>query len=143
MNAPGTYTYGNYQSLPEVRSTLLVDKEGLFKNVWAISLSENDGQKLKDYLKKHPKPSQKLDFKTKPILTKVFDHPGISGFSTWGTSPSLELKPDLVAPGENVYSTGNDNSYFNDSGTSMVAPHARRSKCSFATINKRLSKSME
>lgn len=124
INAPGTYTYGNYQSLPEVRSTLLVDKEGLFKNVWAISLSENDGQKLKDYLKKHPKPSQKLDFKTKPILTKVFDHPGISGFSTWGTSPSLELKPDLVAPGENVYSTGNDNSYFNDSGTSMAAPHA-------------------
>lgn len=123
INAPGTYTYGSYKTLPEVRSTQLYDGEELFKQSWAISLSEKDGEKLKEYFKNKETPQHLLHFKTKPIPTKIYDHRGISGFSTWGTSPTLELKPDLVAPGENVYSTGNENSYFNDSGTSMAAPH--------------------
>lgn len=49
----------------------------------------------------------------------------ISGFSSWGPSPDLALKPDLSAPGGSIHSTyplalGG---YATLSGTSMSAPH--------------------
>ncbi len=43
--------------------------------------------------------------------------------SSWGLTPSLELKPELTAPGSMIYSTLNDNEYGTMSGTSMAAPH--------------------
>lgn len=43
--------------------------------------------------------------------------------SSWGTTPNLEIKPEITAPGVNIYSTFNDNSYGNMSGTSMASPH--------------------
>lgn len=63
----------------------------------------------------------------------------MSSFSTWGAGPGLELKPEITAPGGNIWSTIVDNTYFpadpggayDDyegsygmmSGTSMAAPH--------------------
>lgn len=47
----------------------------------------------------------------------------ISDFSSWGPTPSLEFKPEIAAPGGNIYSTINDNKYEVLSGTSMAAPH--------------------
>lgn len=44
-------------------------------------------------------------------------------FTSWGTTPSLELKPEITAPGGNIYSTLNDDKYGVKSGTSMAAPH--------------------
>ncbi|RDU35667.1 hypothetical protein DRW41_16100 [Neobacillus piezotolerans] len=44
-------------------------------------------------------------------------------FSSWGTTPSLDIKPEIMAPGGNIYSTLNDNKYGFMSGTSMAAPH--------------------
>ena len=46
----------------------------------------------------------------------------ISRFSSWGPSADLELKPEIVALGEKVYSTVNDNKYATYSGTSMASP---------------------
>lgn len=43
--------------------------------------------------------------------------------SSWGLTPSLELKPELTAPGSMIYSTLNNNKYGTKSGTSMAAPH--------------------
>ncbi|WP_155974560.1 S8 family serine peptidase [Streptococcus ruminantium] len=124
INAPSPTTLGNYETIPEIRSTLLDDYKGQFQKTWAVSVSEKDGERLKEYIKKQAKQKKEdLLFQTKPILTKVFDHPGISGFSSWGSSGTMEMKPDVVAPGENVYSTGNWNSYFNMSGTSMSSPY--------------------
>lgn len=48
----------------------------------------------------------------------------VSAFSSWGTTPNLDFKPDIAAPGGNIYSTLNDNKYGFMSGTSMAAPHA-------------------
>lgn len=47
----------------------------------------------------------------------------MSDFSSWGTTPSLELKPEITAPGGEIYSTLNNNKYGMMSGTSMAAPH--------------------
>lgn len=47
----------------------------------------------------------------------------MSYFTSWGTTPSLELKPEITAPGGNIYSTFNNNTYGFMSGTSMAAPH--------------------
>lgn len=47
----------------------------------------------------------------------------MSDFSSWGVSPDLKLKPEITAPGGNIYSTLPRNSYGNMSGTSMASPH--------------------
>jgi minor extracellular serine protease Vpr len=49
----------------------------------------------------------------------------ISSFSSYGLSPDLTLKPDIGAPGGNIYSTFplNLGGYANLSGTSMSSPH--------------------
>lgn len=47
----------------------------------------------------------------------------MSDFTSWGTTPNLEFKPEITAPGGNIWSTANNDSYQNMSGTSMAAPH--------------------
>lgn len=49
----------------------------------------------------------------------------ISSFSSYGLSPDLALKPDLGAPGGNIYSTYplEQGGYASLSGTSMSSPH--------------------
>ena len=47
----------------------------------------------------------------------------MSTFSSWGVTPSLEMKPELTAPGGQIYSTLNDDKYGLMNGTSMAAPH--------------------
>lgn len=46
----------------------------------------------------------------------------MSGFSAWGVPGNLALKPEITAPGENIYSTLNGGGYGCMSGTSMAAP---------------------
>lgn len=47
----------------------------------------------------------------------------MTSFTSWGTTPSLDLKPEITAPGGNIYSTVNNDNYTVMSGTSMAAPH--------------------
>lgn len=47
----------------------------------------------------------------------------MSDFTSWGTTPNLDFKPDITAPGGNIYSTDQNNGYQYMSGTSMAAPH--------------------
>lgn len=47
-----------------------------------------------------------------------------SAFTSWGTTPDLGFKPDIAAPGGNIYSTLENDQYGVMSGTSMAAPHA-------------------
>ena len=46
----------------------------------------------------------------------------ISDFSSWGVPGDLSLKPEITAPGGNIYSTLTDGGYGVMSGTSMAAP---------------------
>lgn len=44
-------------------------------------------------------------------------------FSSWGPTPNLEFKPDIMAPGGMINSLANNDKYQYMSGTSMSAPH--------------------
>ena len=48
---------------------------------------------------------------------------GMSDFSSWGATSELTLKPELSAPGGNIYSAVPGNRYELMSGTSMASPH--------------------
>ncbi len=54
------------------------------------------------------------------------DYNTMSSFSSWGTTSALELKPEITAPGGNIYSVDGSKtdgkSYENMSGTSMATP---------------------
>ena len=47
----------------------------------------------------------------------------MSSFTSWGPTPNLDFKPEITAPGGNIFSTLNDDNYGLMSGTSMAAPH--------------------
>jgi len=60
--------------------------------------------------------------------TAAFPNPSaglIASFSSYGLAPDLSLKPDIGAPGGNIYSTYpiEKGSYANMGGTSMASPH--------------------
>lgn len=46
----------------------------------------------------------------------------IADFSSWGPTPDFSLKPDITAPGVDIWSTVFDNQYQQMSGTSMAGP---------------------
>lgn len=84
----------------------------------AIFIGQTDGNKLVNATVK----TVSFD----PTYVDSFANPTagtISDFSSWGPTPSLEFKPEITAPGGDIYSTVNDNKYESMSGTSMAAPH--------------------
>lgn len=58
-------------------------------------------------------------------VTLVPDATGLqaSSFTSWGSTPTLDFEPEIAGIGGNVYSTYNDNTYGNSSGTSMASPN--------------------
>jgi len=67
--------------------------------------------------------SPKLRIAKKMIDVKNPNVGKMSDFSSWGLTSDGDFKPDITAPGGNIYSTLNDKSYGNMSGTSMASPH--------------------
>ena len=47
----------------------------------------------------------------------------ISSYSSWGIGSRLDLKPEISAPGGNIYSSSSDGKYMYNSGTSMASPY--------------------
>ena len=47
----------------------------------------------------------------------------MSDFSSWGTTQDLQIKPEITAPGGDIYSTLPGSLYGSMSGTSMASPH--------------------
>ena len=122
-----TIVYNNVEGL------LIMNMDGYeYPSVPAVSLSLIDGMKLKDEAEAVTGENGVTYYKgTMYISDKVTSVPSdaayqMSSFSSWGVPGSLTLKPEIVAPGGNIYSVdGEDPSgtgYFNNSGTSMASP---------------------
>lgn len=83
----------------------------------AVSITKADGEALKA--------SETKSITVKEDVAEFDTNQGtqMSDFSSWGVSPNLDLKPEIAAPGGNIYSSVPFNSYSDMSGTSMAAPH--------------------
>ncbi|RXI45704.1 hypothetical protein DP130_11670 [Clostridium tetani] len=84
----------------------------------AIFINNSDGENLKKLIDKNVN----IEFNNEEVEMSN-SKKDISGFSSWGCAPDLGFKPEVTAPGGNIYSTINNNKYETKSGTSMASPH--------------------
>lgn len=99
----------------DAEETVYMQLNGLIP---AVFLSKAEGKLLKDAEDK--KVTVSNDFSGRmpsPEAGKMSD------FSSMGVAPDLSLKPEITAPGGNVWSTSISGGYEEMSGTSMAAPH--------------------
>lgn len=88
----------------------------------SILLTTNDGQRLLQLL--HDKQADaKIIIRSEYQSIGPKDAGKMSDFTSWGLTPLGDLKPEITAPGGNIYSTFNDGKYGLMSGTSMATPH--------------------
>lgn len=87
-------------------------------NIPAVFISKADGEAMLAASDKH------VSF-SKSYLSQFQDaYSGkMSDFSSWGVTPDLKLKPEITAPGGDIYSTLPGGLYGSMSGTSMASPH--------------------
>lgn len=89
-----------------------------------VSIGNADGIKLQGLIANNVQ----IAFTGKLVSTPNSLANDMSPFSSWGPTPSLDFKPEISAPGGNIYSTQNNNKYTNLSGTSMAAPNTSGSE---------------
>ena len=108
-----------------------------------VSLTQSDGQWMRDQGELHTETievdnwgeivTREIQYYTgeltvaQNVSTVIYDEPyTMSDFSSWGVPGSLELKPEITAPGGNIYSVNGvipgGESYETMSGTSMASP---------------------
>ncbi|WP_300259799.1 S8 family serine peptidase [Clostridium sp.] len=85
----------------------------------SVFVKNSDGEKFKKAINS----SLKIKFTNNKILVASSNAGDFVESSSWGPTPSLDFKPQISAPGGNIYSTINDNKYGIKTGTSMAAPH--------------------
>ena len=81
----------------------------------AAFISQADGQAMLDA------PEHKLTIAEGQVLPQSTVYEA-SEFSAWGVSPDLRLKPEIAAPGGEVFSSIPGGAYEQSSGTSMATP---------------------
>lgn len=86
-----------------------------------FSVGYSDGEKLR-YLITSGDSTIKFE-QGGALSSENIDKGDMSQFTSWGPTPSLEFKPEITAPGGDIYSLANNDSYQSMSGTSMAAPH--------------------
>ncbi|MDU2852345.1 MAG: Fn3-like domain-containing protein, partial [Clostridium sp.] len=99
--------------------SMAVDNVVADKPIFSVGYS--DGEKLRSLITSG---DSTIKFEQGGALSSEnIDKGDMSQFTSWGPTPSLEFKPEITAPGGDVYSLANNNSYQSMSGTSMAAPH--------------------
>ena len=97
----------------------LGDEEALI-TIPSLFVGISDGLKLKN----STATPKTVKFTGEEMSAPNADAGKISSFSSWGVTPNLDFKPEITAPGGQIYSTLQNNTYGLMSGTSMAAPHA-------------------
>ncbi|UPM54343.1 InlB B-repeat-containing protein [Gottfriedia acidiceleris] len=122
--------FGSYQTGPATRGAAAVilrstsdyaQQATYLDGIPIVTTSVVDGNKIIDRLKNGEK--LKMSFTHDGIWVKNPISGKMSDFSSWGTPEDLTFKPEITAPGGNIYSTVKDNKYDTYSGTSMASPH--------------------
>lgn len=103
-----------YNNVAGANVTMALDGEG--KKNPAVFISKEYGEALKAG-------QYKLVFNGAMANQPNPEAKEMSDFSSWGVTTDGQLKPDVTAPGGSIFSSLNDNTYGNMSGTSMAAPH--------------------
>ncbi|KAI1318964.1 hypothetical protein EDD11_005398 [Mortierella claussenii] len=112
-------------------------EEALIANVTPVnlpsgSISMTEGRRLLEHLKTNTiiggdamTAEVTISFSIKPEAFVNKAGGSLSLFSSYGLDNELHIKPDISAPGENIYSTWpvKNGSYATLSGTSMASPH--------------------
>ncbi|MDO4793461.1 MAG: S8 family serine peptidase [Filifactor alocis] len=106
-----------YNHLDEDQLTRMagLDKEEI--TIPSCFISKKSGELLKNHSEKEIEFSNEESFIANPNGYKL------SAFSSWGMTQEGNLKPDISAPGGNIYSSINNGAYEVLSGTSMATPH--------------------
>lgn len=128
---------GTYVNQSPVQAVIVYDNEDgelINMNVDGTSLtsafiSKADGEAIIEAI--NAGYEVKITVETEDDLNTWSQGGEMSEFTSWGAGPSLELKPEITAPGGNIWSTitggssadGSTGSYGMMSGTSMAAPH--------------------
>lgn len=109
---------------PDVAAVILYNNEsGAMSNVAtdvsvsrpALTVSKEDGEALL------AEDDPTITVEHGNLMAASTDY-AVSTFSSWGVTPDLKLKPEILAPGGNVYSSVLDGKYAYMSGTSMATP---------------------
>ena len=87
-------------------------------NIPAVFISKADGAAMLAASDKHVSFSKSYVAQFKDAYSGK-----MSDFSSWGVTPDLKLKPEITAPGGDIYSTLPGGLYGSMSGTSMASPH--------------------
>ncbi|WP_179394750.1 S8 family serine peptidase [Lacticaseibacillus absianus] len=88
-----------------------------------ISLAATTGQKLIDWLDNgHADDVLSVFLGIQKTTNANYGVDKLSTFTSYGPVEDLSFKPDITAPGGNIWSTQNNNGYTNMSGTSMASP---------------------
>ena len=109
--AVGAMVYNNVEG-----SNLGMAIDGDAKKIPSVFISKRYGEALKAG-------SYKVVFNNTMANRPSPEADQLSDFSSWGVTTDGQLKPDVTAPGGNIFSSLNDNTYGDMSGTSMASPH--------------------
>lgn len=112
--AIGVIIYNNTDGIVNMATEDFIEIPQLF-------MLKSNGDKLAEAIKNGQ--AVTLNFTGESTTIENPDAGKMSEFSSWGLTPNLDFKPEITAPGGQIYSTLNNDEYGLMSGTSMAAPH--------------------